>query len=102
MKNNQIYQKILDFIHKDSNFKNNLFRSIFHSSFLDFLLDIIEKIIKPKVLFISIISSLVIYYAILYISIFNGFSMKLEILVYLISILFIFLSIMRFIKNKIR
>ena len=102
MKNNQTYRKILDFIHKDSNLKNNLFRSIFHSSFLDFLLDIIEKTIKPKVLFISIISSLVIYYAILYISIFNGFSMKLEILVYLISILFIFLSIMRLIKNKIR
>ena len=55
MKNNQTYQKILDFIHKDSNFKNNLFRSIFHSSVLDFLLNIVEKMIKPKVLFISII-----------------------------------------------
>ena len=68
MKNNQTYQKILDFIHKDSNFKNNLFRSIFHSSVLDFLLNIVEKIIKPKVLFISIILSLIIYYPVLYIS----------------------------------
>ena len=82
MQNNQTYQKILDFIHKDSNFKNNLFRSIFHSSILDFLL--------------------IIYYSVLYISIFNGFSVRSEILIYLISTLFIFLSIIRLVKNKIR
>ncbi len=102
MKNNQTYQKILDFIHKDSNFKNNLFRSIFHSSFLDFLLNIVEKIIKPKVLFISIILSLIIYYPVLYISMLNGFSVRSEILIYLISTLFIFLSLIRLVKNKIR
>lgn len=102
MKNNQTYQKILDFIHKDSNFKNNLFRNIFHSSVLDFLLNIVEKIIKPKVLFISIILSLIIYYSVLCISIFNGFSVRSEILIYLISTLFIFLFLIRLVKNKIR
>ena len=102
MKNNQTYQKILDFIHKDSNLKNNLFRSIFHSSVLDFLLNIVEKIIKPKVLFISIILSLIIYYSVLYISILNEFSVRSEILIYLISALFIFLSLIRLVKNKIR
>lgn len=102
MKNNQTYRKILDFIHKDSNFKNNLFRNIFHSSVLDFLLNIVEKIIKPKVLFISIILSLIIYYSVLYISILNRFSVRSEILIYLISTLFIFLSLIRLVKNKIR
>ena len=100
MKNNQTYQKILDFIHKDSNFKNNLFRSIFHSNVLYILLNIVEKIIKPKILFISIILSLIIYYSVLYISILNGFSARSEILIYLISALFIFLSLIRLVKIK--